>query len=44
MTSAQGALFSALYNIASGIGRIAFGFLADMVTGVSLDFFNIVEE
>lgn len=35
MTSAQGALFSALYNIASGIGRIAFGFLADMVFGVS---------
>ena len=35
MTASQGALFSALYNISSGIGRIGFGYLADMFVGVS---------
>lgn len=34
-TAAQGALYSALFNIASGIGRIAFGVVADFMTGVS---------
>ncbi|KAH8085933.1 major facilitator superfamily domain-containing protein [Filobasidium floriforme] len=32
-TAAQGALYSALFNIASGIGRIAFGVVADFMTG-----------
>lgn len=35
MTASQGALFSALYNISSGIGRIGFGYMADMLVGVS---------
>jgi hypothetical protein len=34
MTASQGALFSALYNISSGIGRIGFGYMADMLVGV----------
>lgn len=35
MTASQGATFSALYNISSGIGRIGFGYIADMLVGVS---------
>jgi hypothetical protein len=35
LSSSQGALYSALFNIASGIGRIAFGVLADFALGVS---------
>lgn len=35
LSASQGALYSALFNITSGIGRIAFGFLADAFLGVS---------
>jgi hypothetical protein len=34
LSPSQGALYSALFNITSGIGRIAFGFLADALLGV----------
>jgi len=34
-TSAQGAIYSAVFNVASAIGRVTFGFLADAATGVS---------
>lgn len=34
LSASQGALYSALFNITSGIGRIAFGFLADAFLGV----------
>jgi hypothetical protein len=34
LSTSQGALYSALFNIASGIGRLAYGFLADYAVGV----------
>lgn len=34
LSSSQGALYSALFNIASAIGRLAYGFLADYAIGV----------
>ncbi|KAJ9107351.1 hypothetical protein QFC21_000801 [Naganishia friedmannii] len=33
LSSAQGALYAALFNVASAIGRLAFGLLADFATG-----------
>jgi hypothetical protein len=36
LSASQGALYSALFNITSGIGRIAFGFLADAFLGVGI--------
>lgn len=35
LSASQGALYSALFNVASGFGRIAFGYLADSAVGVS---------
>jgi hypothetical protein len=34
LSSAQGALYAALFNVASAVGRLAFGLLADFATGV----------
>jgi hypothetical protein len=34
-SSSTGALFGAIYNVASGVGRIGFGVFADMLVGVS---------
>ncbi|GHJ86260.1 hypothetical protein NliqN6_2662 [Naganishia liquefaciens] len=33
LSASQGALYSALFNIASAVGRLAFGFLADYAVG-----------
>lgn len=38
LSSSQGALYSALFNIASALGRLAFGFLADYAVGVREDY------
>lgn len=34
--SGTGAMFGAIYNLASGAGRVGFGVLADLVVGVSI--------
>lgn len=33
-SSSTGALFGAIYNVASGVGRIGFGVFADILVGV----------
>jgi hypothetical protein len=38
LSAAQGALYSALFNLASAVGRVGFGLLADTITGVSVAF------
>lgn len=34
LSASQGALYSALFNVASAFGRLAFGYLGDVALGV----------